>query len=198
MVADANHVNCANHAKVRLFSYFLTMPRTSSSRMIRNSSPSILISVPEYLPKRTLSPALTSSGKTLPSSLDLPLPTEMTWPSWGFSLALSGMMIPPRIVSPSSRRRTRMRSWRGVNVVVTDVDAIASLLLHTRAGLSPVCGLFNENHWNRQNVDPELNRQTDRAVPLTRCWHSSLPIANDRQLDSSLSRGPPQYMSVVD
>ncbi len=43
--------------------------------MIRSSSPSSLISVPEYLPKRIWSPALTSSGKTLPSSFDLPLPT---------------------------------------------------------------------------------------------------------------------------
>src|ERR1035438_8939197 len=54
-----------NRTKYRS-TYFLTMPRTSSSRMIRNSSPSSLISVPEYLPKRTLSPAFTSRGKTLP------------------------------------------------------------------------------------------------------------------------------------
>ena len=32
--------------------------------MMRNSSPSSLISVPEYLPKRMVSPDLTSSGKT--------------------------------------------------------------------------------------------------------------------------------------
>ncbi len=62
--------------------------------MMRYSSPSSLISVPEYLPKRMVSPALTSSGKTLPSSLDLPLPTEMTSPCCGFSLAESGMMMP--------------------------------------------------------------------------------------------------------
>jgi hypothetical protein len=45
-----------------------------------------------------------------PSSLDLPLPTAMTSPCWGFSLAESGMMMPPRMLSPSSTRRTRMRS----------------------------------------------------------------------------------------
>jgi len=95
---------------------YLTMPRTSSSRMIRNSSPSSLISVPEYLPKRIWSPALTSSGNTLPSSFDLPLPTEITSPCCGFSLALSGMMMPPRMLSPYSTRRTRMRSCSGVNV----------------------------------------------------------------------------------
>ncbi len=33
--------------------------------MIRNSSPSSLISVPEYLPNRMRSPALTSSGTDL-------------------------------------------------------------------------------------------------------------------------------------
>src|ERR1700751_2614936 len=116
--------------------FFLRMPRTSSSRMMRNSSPSILISVPEYLPNRTRSPDFTSRGKTLPSSLDLPLPTEMTSPSWGFSLAESGMMMPPRIVSPSSIRRTRMRSWSGVKVVATDAVAIALLLLGAREHLS--------------------------------------------------------------
>src|SRR6185437_13472955 len=116
--------------------HFLMMPRTSSSRMIRNSSPSILISVPEYLPKSTRSPAFTSRGKTLPSSLDLPLPAAMTSPSWGFSLALSGMMIPPRRVSPSSTRRTRMRSCSGVKVVVADVVAIFLPLLHVRVRLN--------------------------------------------------------------
>ncbi|SPE30319.1 hypothetical protein SBA5_780022 [Candidatus Sulfotelmatomonas gaucii] len=115
------------------------MPRTSSSRMIKYSSPSILISVPEYLPKSTRSPAFTSRGNTFPSSFDLPLPTEMTSPSWGFSFALSGMMIPPRMVSVSSIRRTRMRSCSGVNLVATDVAvaAIASLLLITRAEANP-------------------------------------------------------------
>jgi hypothetical protein len=38
------------------------------------------------------------------------LPVEMTSPSWGLSLAESGMMMPPRVVVDSSTRRTRMRS----------------------------------------------------------------------------------------
>ena len=37
-------------------------------------------------------------------------------------------------VSPSSTRRTRMRSWRGVNVVVTDVAVISLLLLGVEQG----------------------------------------------------------------
>jgi hypothetical protein len=57
----------------------------------------------------------------------------MTSPSWGFSLALSGMMMPPRTVSPSSTRRTKIRSWSGVNVVVAAFAAIALLLLVSRA-----------------------------------------------------------------
>src|SRR3974377_1103378 len=106
--------------------YFLTatgfsapsrMPRTSSSRMMTKSSPSILISVPAYLPNRTRSPAFTSKGKVSPLSLVLPRPTEITSPSCGLSLALSGMMIPPRVVSASSTRRTTMRSCRGVSLV---------------------------------------------------------------------------------
>ena len=45
------------------------MARMSSSRIIRYSSPSILTSVPEYLPMRTLSPTLTSKPTRSPSSM---------------------------------------------------------------------------------------------------------------------------------
>src|SRR3546814_9150204 len=43
-------------------------PRMSDSFMINGSSPSTLTSVPDHLPNRMRSPALTSSGVTLPSS----------------------------------------------------------------------------------------------------------------------------------
>src|SRR5215468_3929913 len=75
--------------------YFSSTPRMSSSRRIRWSTPSILISLPEYLPNRMRSPFFTLSGRTLPLSSALPLPTAMTSPSAGFSLAVSGMMMPP-------------------------------------------------------------------------------------------------------
>src|ERR1700722_12671768 len=107
------------------------MPRTSSSRMINSSSPSSLISVPEYLPNKIVSPAFTSSGNTLPSSFDLPLPTEITSPCCGFSLAESGMMIPPILLSPSSMRLTRIRSCSGVH----DVFAIVFHLLISKLSL---------------------------------------------------------------
>src|SRR5216117_1721499 len=75
-----------------------TTPRMSSSRMMRCSSPSILISDPEYFPNRILSPTLTSRGVSLPSSFTLPLPTAITLPCCGFSLAVEktkgGIIIP--------------------------------------------------------------------------------------------------------
>src|SRR6267142_98172 len=82
------------------------IPRISSSRMISNSSPSSLISEPLYLPKRTRSPFLTSSGCLVPSSLYLPKPAATTSPSWGFSLAVSGMIIPQRICSQNGGSKT--------------------------------------------------------------------------------------------
>jgi len=94
-------------------SYPSMTPRMSSSRRIRCSSPSSLISLPVYLPKRTRSPFLTSGGTTLPSSRR-PGPTAVTRPSWGFSLAVSGMMIPPVLRSSrSSIRFTITRSNSG-------------------------------------------------------------------------------------
>src|SRR6266496_486356 len=82
--------------------------------MILNSLPSSLISVPPYLLTRTRSPFLTSNGIFFPSSLVLPVPRAMTMPSWGFSLAVSGMMMPPFLVSFSSAGSTRRRSPRGL------------------------------------------------------------------------------------
>ncbi len=89
------------------------IPRMSSSRIIRNSSPSILISVPEYFPNRTLSPFLTSRGRTFPSSVTRPVPTAMISPWIGFSFAVSGMMIPPFDFSSSTNLLTSTRSCSG-------------------------------------------------------------------------------------
>ena len=44
--------------------------------MMSRSSPSSLTSVPDHLPNRILSPALTSSGVTVPSSARAPVPTD--------------------------------------------------------------------------------------------------------------------------
>src|SRR5690606_5866817 len=50
------------------------MPRMSDSFMMRRSSPLSLTSVPDHLPNRTRSPALTSSGTSLPFSSRAPEP----------------------------------------------------------------------------------------------------------------------------
>ena len=89
------------------------MPRMSLSLRIRYSLPSILTSVPPYLRMSTRSPSLTSNGIFLPSSSVLPVPRATTLPSCGFSLAVSGMMIPPFLTSFSSTGSTRTRSPRG-------------------------------------------------------------------------------------
>src|SRR5581483_126071 len=91
---------------------YSTTPRMSSSRMIRCSSPSSLISVPEYFPKRILSPDFTPRGISFPSSY-LPGPTATTLPSCGFSLAVSGMIMPPLVFSSSSMRFTITLSCKG-------------------------------------------------------------------------------------
>ncbi len=49
-----------------------TMPRTSSSFMMRYSSLSSVTSLPEYLPNRIRSPAFTARGIFFPSSVTLP------------------------------------------------------------------------------------------------------------------------------
>src|SRR6185437_4930177 len=86
------------HATLRAADDFpSTIPMMSDSFMMRISSPSILTSVPDHLPKRTKSPLFTSGMTRLPFSSKAPGPTEMTSPSWGFSWAVSGMMIPPAV-----------------------------------------------------------------------------------------------------
>src|SRR5438552_14788724 len=87
--------------------------RISSELRILYSLPSRLISVPPYLLTRTRSPFLTSNGTFLPSSSVLPVPRATIIPSVGFSLAESGIMIPPFLVSFSSAGSTRTRSPRG-------------------------------------------------------------------------------------
>src|SRR5215472_15452034 len=94
-----------------------TTPMMSLSFATTKSSPSILISVPDHFPNSTRSPTLTSSGCSLPSSPREPGPAAMTSPSIGFSLAVSGMMMPPLVFSSSSMRRMRTRSCNGRNFI---------------------------------------------------------------------------------
>ena len=76
----------------------------SDSFIIKSSLPSTVTSVPDHLPKSILSPDLTSKAVTDPSSDLAPDPTATTFPSEGFSLAVSGIIIPPAVFSSSSIR----------------------------------------------------------------------------------------------
>src|SRR5262249_37875264 len=87
--------------------------RMSDSRNTSRSSPSSLNSVPPYLAKRTRSPTLTSIGARSPLSSTLPAPTAITSPSWGFSLAVSGITIPDRVTSSFPAGLTTTRSPTG-------------------------------------------------------------------------------------
>src|SRR6185437_6951848 len=94
-----------------------TTPMMSDSFMMRSSSPSILTSVPDHLPNSTLSPAFTPIGWSLPSSPRAPGPAAMTLPVWGFSAAVSGILIPPLVFCSSSSRLTTTRSCKGLNFI---------------------------------------------------------------------------------
>src|SRR6478609_11589348 len=63
----------------------------------------------------TLSPTWMSSGtRSSPSSFQRPGPTARTSPSWGFSLAVSGMTRPDAVVCSASTDLTTMRSSSGL------------------------------------------------------------------------------------
>src|SRR5215813_1053648 len=90
-------------------------PSKSDSRITSSSSPSMVISVPAYFPKSTLFPTATPTARRVPSSCSFPGPTARTLPSCGFSLAVSGMIIPPHCSSLGSRRFTNTLSCKGRN-----------------------------------------------------------------------------------
>src|SRR5262249_3141648 len=93
--------------------HFTILARMSVSRRILISSPSTLISVPEYLPKSTSSPSATPIGARSPESSSFPGPTARTSPRCGFSLAVSGSTMPPAVFSSASICRITTRSSRG-------------------------------------------------------------------------------------
>src|SRR5215216_755879 len=96
---------------------------TSLSFMIRYSSPSIL----------------TSIGMSLPDSSRPPGPMAMISPSCGFSLAVSGMMMPAAVLASASMRLTTTRSWSGRNFmgVSSGVKVIRRGLMRSPARIAP-------------------------------------------------------------
>src|SRR5262249_24613477 len=99
----------------------------SDSRRILISSPSTLISVPEYLPNSTSSPSVTPIGERSPESRSLPGPTAITLPRCGFSLAVSGSTMPPAVFSSASICwiTTRSSSGRILAIVGTCLFAFS-------------------------------------------------------------------------
>ena len=73
--AAGRHAFDQHNRRARTLGGYLTIfARMSDSRRILISSPSTLISVPEYLPKRTSSPSTTPIGARSPESRSLPGP----------------------------------------------------------------------------------------------------------------------------
>ena len=65
--------------------------------------PSNLSSVPAYFPYNTVSPTLTVIGSSF-----VPFPIATTLPFWGFSFALSGIIIPEAVVVSAATGSIRM------------------------------------------------------------------------------------------
>src|ERR1700750_1190954 len=95
---------------------YLSMTWSASrAESTRSSSPAYFTSVPPYLLYSTTSPTLTSIGTRLvPASSKRPGPTARTSPSWGFSLAVSGVTRPDAVVCSASSGWTTMRSSSGL------------------------------------------------------------------------------------
>src|SRR5882672_3955179 len=117
--------------------------RTSSELRILNSFPSSLISVPPYLATSTRSPFFISKGTFLPLSSVLPVPRATIRLSMGFSLAVSGIIIPPFWSSFSSTASTRIRSPMGLTFSFIIcyffflIGHCSRSVLHAPAGLEP-------------------------------------------------------------
>src|SRR5580692_336586 len=83
----------------------------------------MLMSLPVYLPNKIRSPTFTSIGTRRPFSI-FPGPTATTSPSCGFSLAVSGMMMPDFATSFASSLVTNMRSCSGVTFKAISLTSV--------------------------------------------------------------------------
>src|ERR1700754_1650683 len=105
----------------------------------------------------TLSPTATSSGTRLPLSSMRPGPVAWTSPSWGFSLAVSGMTRPDAVVSSASSGLTTIRSSRGLMLTDTFVD------LHFPGDGLAWCDVLGGAgcwHTHGESANPETSTQT--------------------------------------
>src|SRR6185437_10408879 len=107
--------------------YLSMTASTSRAESTRYSSPAYFTSVPPYLLYSTTSPTLTSIGTRLvPASSKRPGPTARTSPSWGFSLAVSGITRPDAVVCSASSGLTTIRSSSGLITTLVAVDNLTS------------------------------------------------------------------------
>src|SRR6478672_9721374 len=122
----------------------------------------------------TLSPTLTSSGtRSEPFSLKRPGPTARTSPSWGFSLAVSGMTRPDAVVCSASRDLTTMRSSSG--------------LMETDTVVTYPSGLLDKGHTNDGSSRLAAVAGVDR--PRRGSWHFRGESANKTESRQALALG---------
>ena len=79
--------------------------------MINSSSPSIVTSLPDHLPNKTLSFGFTSNGVTLPSSARVPLPTAV-----GSGTRADDGKVTPLDVKPKDK--VLFGKWSGNEVTI--------------------------------------------------------------------------------
>src|SRR5215213_2771396 len=119
----------------------------------------------------TTSPTWTSSGTRLPLSSTRPGPTAMTVPSWGFSLAVSGMTRPEAVVVSASLAWTTTRSSSGL--MLTLVAVVTSVTPPSVSdGWWMYCGTADA-----VARDPGTRRRGGRA-PARVDWHSTYESAS--------------------
>ena len=81
----------------------------------------------------TLSPTLMSSGmRSSPSSLNRPGPTARTSPSWGFSLAVSGMTSPEAVVDVQISKVLGVAKREGLDTLLLGGGVAANSRLRAR------------------------------------------------------------------
>src|SRR5699024_3849450 len=137
--------------------------RMSREPSTRYSSSPYFRSVPTYLENTTLS----ATGMRSPLSSKRPAPTATTSPSWGFSLAVSGMTRPEAVVCSASSGLTTTRSSRGL----METDMRLSLL-HEEMTLREYLG-------SGIPVLVVVAVPTGGEIPSDSFWHSRPSTAND-------------------
>src|SRR6185312_7632618 len=139
----------------------------------------------------TLSPTATSSGTRLPLSSMRPGPIAWTSPSWGFSLAVSGMTRPEAVVCSASSGLTTMRSSRGL--MLTDTVSTSTFVLslgwHTRPE--------SANDETSTLVDGVPERESQRVLARATGLDEPDPLRAHAALDRACPGTPSELLAVA-